>query len=99
MNKVDIDKDKFAYDEYGNLIPKDGVQQGFTLTDEEIEQCGTEADDRQGKELERCPDCLRDYLVVIPASLYTPNGDEIEVNALECPACGYIEYPYYELED
>jgi len=52
MQNVNYDPEKFDVDEYGNLIPKDGVQQGFTLTDEEIEQCGTEADDKYGKELE-----------------------------------------------
>ena len=46
---------------------------------------------------ERCPNCMRDYLIVVPASLYTCDGDEVETNALQCPACGYIEYPFYEL--
>jgi len=47
----------------------------------------------------KCPDCGKDYLKVVYAVLYDCDGNDIETNALECLACGYIEYPSYDLED
>jgi len=47
----------------------------------------------------KCPDCGKDYLKVVYAVLYDCDGNDIETNALECSACGYIEYPSYDLDN
>lgn len=41
MNNVDYDTELFEQDSYGNLIPKKEIK-GFTLTEEEVENCGGE---------------------------------------------------------
>jgi hypothetical protein len=42
MNQIDYDPEKFHVDAYGNLYPKDGVQQGVTLEEFENEEDTTE---------------------------------------------------------
>jgi hypothetical protein len=37
VNQVDFDPDKFDVDEYGNLYPKEGSEQGITIEDLEVE--------------------------------------------------------------